>query len=357
MDLLTHALIGAGAGAATQARTVKVRASAFAGAAAALLVDVDYFIRSSDDPLLQIELHRHFTHALVFIPVGALLASLLLWPFLRRRLMHHELYLAALAGYATHWAVDVCTSYGVHLFWPFSDQRVALDLVSVIDPAFTLLVGLPVAWALWQRDRRPLLAAVALGACYLGFAAWQQTQAHALALTSAQQRGHDPASMLLRPSFGNTLLWRAVYRHEDRWYIDAVRPGIVGEGRFYAGGSKPVFDVSRDLPGVPSDSRIGRDVERLAQLSDGHLVWVSRDHREGHPGTESWVSREGAGGPGRLGDIRFSAVPDGTTPMWGLEFDPEQPEAAPEWFVDRELTPAMRQRFLDQLIGRRLDGD
>src|SRR6056297_3132057 len=142
MDLLTHALIGAGAGAASQ-RAETMRAGAAAGAVAALAVDLDYFIGSAADPLLQIEFHRQFSHSLLFIPVGAAIVALLLWPLLRGRLRPGQLYLAALAGYATNSLVDSCTSYGVHLFWPFTDQRVALDLVSVIDPVLTLVITLP----------------------------------------------------------------------------------------------------------------------------------------------------------------------------------------------------------------------
>ncbi len=331
MDLLTHALVGAAAGAATR-RGTGMRQAALAGAAAALLVDLDYFIGSANDPLLQIEFHRHFSHSLAFIPLGALLATALLWPVLGRRLGGRSLYLATLAGYATHWMIDVCTSYGVHLFWPFADTRVALDLLSVVDPVFTLLVGVPVILALWRQQRSILLGTAILGALYVGFAAWQQQRAEGIAEALADTRGHATEGLLLRPSFGNTLVWRSVYRHGDRWYLDAVRPGFVTEAQAYTGGSVPVFDRARDLPDVPEDSRIGRDIGRLDRLSDGYLVWVSSANR--------------------MGDIRFSAVPDGVSPMWGLEFDPEAPDEPPNWFIDRELTPDMRERFLDQLRGR-----
>ncbi len=335
MDLLTHAIIGAGAGAATQ-NSEKMRLGAVAGAVAALVVDLDYFIGSAHDPLLQIEFHRHFSHSILFIPIGAAFAALLLWPLLARRLGALRLYLATLAGYATHSIVDVCTSYGVHLLWPFTDRRIALDLISVIDPVFTLAIGIPVAVALWRRQRSSLSLMLASAAAYLGFSLWQQQQASTIALQLAIDRGHEPVGLLVRPSFANTLLWRSVYRYQGHWYIDAVRPGALAKSTVYQGAPVPVFDQDRDLPDIPPDSRIGRDIRRLDRLADGYLAWVSREGERN----------------GRLGDIRFSAVPTGESPMWGLEFDPTQPEAKPAWFVDRELTPAMRQRFINQLRGR-----
>ena len=335
MDLLTHALIGAGAGAASQ-HASKMRAGAAAGAVAALTVDLDYFIGSAQDPLLQIELHRHFSHSLVFIPLGAAIVSLLLWPLLGRRLGARQLYLASLAGYATHALVDTCTSYGVHLFWPFTDQRIALDLISVVDPIFTLAIALPLTFALWRRRRSSLAIVLAGALAYLGFSVWQQQQARALAVELAADRGHEPRSLLLRPSFANTLLWRSTYRHQGRWYIDAVRPGVLAAPVVYRGTSVPVFDRGRDLPDIPVESRMDRDIRRLERLAGGYLVWVSIERTN----------------TGRLGDIRFSSVPTAALPMWGLEFDPAHPDVTPEWFVDRKLTPSMRQRFLDQLMGR-----
>lgn len=343
MDLLTHALIGAGAGAASQ-HPSKMRFGAAAGAVAAIAVDLDYFIGSAQDPLLQIELHRHFSHSLLFAPVGAALVALLLWPLLGRRLGAGPLYLATVAGYVTNSLLDLCTSYGVHLLWPFQDQRIALDLISVIDPVFTLAIALPLVFALWRRQRSSLALVLVSALAYLGFSSWQQQQAGALARELAAGRGHEPQGLLLRPSFANTLLWRSTYRHQGHFYIDAIRPGALAKPRIYPGASVPVFDRERDLPHLAADSRISHDIRRFDRLTDGYLTWVSSEHL-------TWVSSE-QGSAGRLGDIRFSSVPTGAVPMWGLEFDPTQPDMPPAWFVDRKLTPSMRQDFIDQLLGR-----
>ena len=74
MDPVTHGLIGA---AASQSFANKrgFRAAAFTGFVSALLADLDVFLMSSTDPLLNLELHRQITHSLVFIPMGALVAS------------------------------------------------------------------------------------------------------------------------------------------------------------------------------------------------------------------------------------------------------------------------------------------
>lgn len=334
MDLLSHALAGAAAGGAVGTRYGNLRRGALIGAASALAVDLDYFIHSSDDPLLQIELHRHFTHSLVFIPVGALLMSLLFTPLMRHAMRWREVYLCAAAGYGTHWALDVLTGYGVHLFWPFSDQRIAMDLLSVVDPAFTLLAGAPVVYGLWRRRAGWFLLAALLALCYVGLSWVQQQRSHALLIEHAALQKHEPEALLVRPSFGNILLWRGIYQDKNHWYIAAIRPGLLAEGRIHQRQqpSLPAFRYPPMLPQIPADSRIGRDIKRLASLSDDYLVWLPAERR--------------------LGDIRFSTLPDGTEPMWGLQFDPQAPGDAPAWFIDRELTEADRTRFLEQLLGR-----
>jgi len=127
MDILTHGLLG-GTLAQSCSQKGEMRAAATVGFLAALLADADALIRSDTDPLLTLEYHRQFTHALIFIPVGALLVALILWPAFRvfgRPLGFRRIYLYALLGCATSGFLDACTSYGTHLLWPFTGDRLA----------------------------------------------------------------------------------------------------------------------------------------------------------------------------------------------------------------------------------------
>ena len=135
MDLLTQGLLGSVL-ALSAANKNESRSAALTGFAAAVVADADVLIGSSGDPLMNLEFHRHFTHSLVFIPAGALIAALLLWPLLRKRLEFRRIYLYALLGYATSGLLDACTSYGTHLLWPFNDERIAWSIIAIIDPAF-----------------------------------------------------------------------------------------------------------------------------------------------------------------------------------------------------------------------------
>jgi inner membrane protein len=127
MDPLTQGVLGATLPQATAARGKRVAAAGLLGFLAGMAADLDVFIRSSDDPLLFLEYHRQFTHALIFIPVGGLICALVLHLLLGRKrgLEFRQSWLYCTLGYATHALLDACTTYGTMLFWPFSDVRIA----------------------------------------------------------------------------------------------------------------------------------------------------------------------------------------------------------------------------------------
>src|SRR5574340_1451650 len=176
MDILTHGLLG-GTLAQSCSRKSEARAATTTGFLAALLADADALIRSSTDPLLVLEYHRQFTHSLVFIPFGALLVSLILWPAFKlsgRLLGFRRIYLYALLGCATSGLLDACTSYGTHLLWPFAGDRIAWSIVPIFDPLFSLLLGAAL-FAGWRwRGTLPARIGLLLAGFYLSFCCFQR---------------------------------------------------------------------------------------------------------------------------------------------------------------------------------------
>lgn len=304
MDPLSQATVGALAPASVFGPR-RARAAALLGGVAGLAPDVDVFISSPVDSLLFLEYHRQFTHALLFVPCGAALVALAGHWLVRRQLRPWESYLACLLGYATHGLLDACTSYGTQLFWPFADTRVAWNNVSVVDPLFTApVLTLIVASLLWQR-RALAWAALAWGVAYLALGAVQNQRAEAAGAALAAARGHAPARLTAKPGFANVLLWKTVYEHQGRYYVDAVR--TVFDIAACPGRSVPALDVPRDLPWLDADSQQARDVERFR--------WFSADYVALDPRT-----------PNHVIDIRYSMVPNRVDPLWGIAL---RPAAAP----------------------------
>ena len=333
MDPLTQGLLG-GTLALSVARRQESRLAAVAGFAAALLADVDVLIGAGEDTLLQVEYHRHFTHALVFAPLGALIAAAMLWLVLRKRLEFKRIFWYALLGYATAGLLDACTSYGTHLLWPFSDARIAWSIIAIIDPLFTLLLLVAFIVALRRRTVFPARVGLALAGAYLLFGLWQHQDALQAARALAATRGHEVERIIVKPTLGNLLLWRSVYASGDSFYVDAIRIGSGGE-RVYPGGSLRRFDADSDLPAVPRDSVLWRDIERFGRLSDGFVVADPERARV-------------------LADIRYSMLPNSIKPMWGLDFDVASTARHARFEVYRDRPANTRQAFMAMLLGRDL---
>jgi inner membrane protein len=336
MDPVSHGLVGAVLAGSASTRKELGMAS-LSGFLSATLADLDILIRSSEDPLLVLDYHRQFTHSILFIPVGAFVAAGILWLFLRRRLSFGKIYLYSILGYGTAGVMDAFTSYGTQLLWPFSDTRIAWNIISIIDPLFTLPLAFFVIFALVRKSLVVARLGLVFAVIYLLLGLYQREQAEDVLMTTAEKRGHDVERALVHPSFGNLILWRSVYESGGKYYVDAVRVGPFSEPRVYEGGSVGKFTPENDLHGLAPGSVLYRDVLRFNHFSDGYLVV--------YPGY-----------PNVVGDLRYSLLPNGTKPIWGILIDSDNPDRhAGMSDYDRIITAADWHAFLTMLRGGELN--
>ena len=301
MDPLSQATLGAAAAQSLIKKSDLARI-ALIGALAGMAPDLDVLIQSSTDPRLQLEYHRQFTHSLIFIPVGALLCAIAFWPFMRRHMSFKAIWLTALAGYATHALLDACTTYGTLLLWPFSDARIAWNTISVIDPVFTLpLLGFVIAAGVKKSQFIGRLG-MAWVALYLSIGVIQEERAIAAGEALAADRGHAPAVVSAKPSFGNLLLWKTVYEYDDHFWVDAVRAG--GDVTIIEGDHVARLNLQSSFPWLDTDSQQARDLERFRWFSNDYLAIDSDD-------------------PILIVDMRYSHLPNEIKGLWGIRLDPD----------------------------------
>lgn len=332
MDLLTQGLLGANL-ALTRAQTHEIRLATGTGFFAGMIADADVLIQSEQDPLLTIEFHRHFSHSLFFVPFGALIAAVLLWPLLRKRLVFSRLYLFCLLGYSLSGVLDALTSYGTHLLWPLSETRVALNIISVVDPVFTLILLVAVIAAFRKKTATHAIFGLIIAGLYLliGYAQLQRAELTTLAI--AQLRNHKVERLLVKPTLGNLLLWRSIYEYDGRFYVDAVRVGFFAKPAIYPGESVEKFVKANYLDHSAMKSTLAGDIDRFSVFSDGFVALQQSVQRD------------------LLVDVRYSSLPNGIMPLWAIEMDLARPDQHAQFRVFRSLSKTLREEFIALLTG------
>lgn len=331
MDPITHGLIGAAAS-PSLADSKKLRPAAFLGFVSAMLPDLDVLIGHSADPLLNLEYHRQFTHALVFIPPGALVASGLLWWFVRKKLSFKETYLFCLLGYATAGLADTFTSYGVQLLWPFTGERFAWNIISVFDPLFSLGLVLAAALAFYNKKKCFIWVAFGWISLYLLFGWIQRERSEDLAFTLAGQRQHSVQQLIVKPTIANELLWSIRYVSGDSLYTYGARLLPFTEPDIYEGETAALLPWRQQFEHIKGTT-LFRDIERFSALSNGILLT--------HPNHARVI-----------GDGRYSMLPTSVEPLWGIEVDTAKADQHVDFKTYREAGTEVREPFKKMLLGR-----
>ncbi len=136
---------------------------------------------------LYLRVHRGISHSLLGISVSSLVVALLFARFGRWK-DAKRLFLLALLGQVSHVVLDLLNSYGTQVLQPFSDARLSLDLLFVVDLVFTGIVVAGIAWSRGGRAGRARVAMASL-AVYVGIAALLHGRAVDLVRDAAVRSG------------------------------------------------------------------------------------------------------------------------------------------------------------------------
>jgi membrane-bound metal-dependent hydrolase YbcI (DUF457 family) len=205
--------------------------------------------------------HERGTHTLLgALLVAALLASLIrfvIQPLLRRPAALRPpwllVWLAAIAGCASHLLLDGICGGSLHLLWPLSDARLTFSLVAMADPLLAgPLVLFLIAAAIWRR-RAFELALVLLVVMTTVVGAKAVSRAAALRVYRADHVGLTPT---LEARWGSPTRWYAYDRTATNvraWLVD-TRSGDVSlyvEHKTYVRPeTQALIDASRRLDTV-----------------------------------------------------------------------------------------------------------
>lgn len=270
MDSLTQIVLGAAVGEAVLGRKIGNKAMLL-GAIGGTIPDFDVAAGYVTDTVSALEMHRGFTHSIVFAVGFGFLFSWLsaLWD---KRAGLKKWWVFWFLIFVTHPLLDAHTTWGTQLFWPF-DLRLAYKNIFVIDPLYTLPFLIFLILALFQKRTSPkrrkfnnlgliISSAYMLVTLVLKGVTYQKFE------RALNNQGINYSSLATKPSPFNTVLWTANVETEDAF--------LIGDYSFFD--SKPIqFHPHPKHHKALGELKNEDKVQRLIDIANGQYMITTRD--------------------------------------------------------------------------------
>ena len=222
MDSLTQLTFGAACGEAVLGKKIGKKALLW-GAILGTLPDLDVFIPLGG-PVNDFVYHRGFSHSLILL---TLMSPLIAWLITKahpdtKRYYRRWILLSFLVLEASV-LLDLLTIYGTQIFWPFDTTPMAVPVLFIIDPLFTLPILSGVLAALMLR-RHPSLGhqlntiGLFLSLAYLTWAICAGEYVERRVKEKLARQEVSYSQFISSPAPFTTLLWRVVGIEKDRYF-------------------------------------------------------------------------------------------------------------------------------------------
>lgn len=262
MDSITQIVLGAAVGEAVLGKKIGNKAMLL-GAIAGTIPDLDVIANYFTDTVSALEIHRGFTHSIVFAVVFGLLFGWLLSLWDKRASFKEWSWFWFLC-FVTHPLLDAHTTWGTQLFWPF-DLRLAYKNIFVIDPLYTLPFLVFLILAMLQKRgsikrRKFNNLGLIVSSAYMLITLILKGITYAKFETALKDQSVAYSAMQTKPSPMNTILWTANVETEDAF--------LIGDYSFFD--SKPIEFFPHSKNHEALGDLIEEDkVKRLIKITQG----------------------------------------------------------------------------------------
>lgn len=223
MDSITQIALGAAIGESLLGKKMGIRAAAW-GALLGTVPDLDVLANPLLDNVSELSFHRGLTHSLLFCFLASPLFGYIINHFQQKwdigwRRWTKVVFLV----FFTHILLDVQTTYGTQVFYPFSDWPITTDSIFIIDPVYTLLLLLGLITALFlrrsSRARKVLnRGGLLLSTLYLVWGLGIKAHVHSVYDASFKNQYGYYNKIKTTPNGPTTFLWTGYIIREDTVY-------------------------------------------------------------------------------------------------------------------------------------------
>lgn len=219
MDSITQIVLGIAVAHVCLDAKVGWKKTVALGAIVATLPDLDIYVaKFFQDPLTKIEIHRGLSHSILFFVFFSAFISYLIRRFFKE-IHFFKLYITVFLILLTHSLLDVFTTWGTQLFWPYN-EKFALKSVFVVDVFYTIPLLIFVVLGLKKHSKKLTYIGLIISFLYLiwGLIAQNNIRNKAM-LDFENQYNENVLKTTVKPTFSNSVLWNVIIETSDGFYL------------------------------------------------------------------------------------------------------------------------------------------
>jgi inner membrane protein len=270
MDSVTQIVLGAAVGEAVLGKKIGNKAMLL-GAIAGTIPDLDILSSHFTDTVTALEIHRGFTHSIVFAVAFGLLFGWLLSLWDKRASLKEWSWFWFLC-FVTHPLLDAHTTWGTQLIWPLN-LRLAYKNIFVIDPLYTLPFLVFLILAMLQKRgsikrRRFNNLGLIISSSYMLLTLILKGITYFKFENALKNQNIAYSELQTKPSPMNTIMWTA--------NVETKEAFLIGDYSFFD--TKPIqFSSHLKNHEALGDLREEDKVKRLIKITQG---WFTVSERE-----------------------------------------------------------------------------
>ena len=269
MDSLTQIVLGGAVGEAVLGKKVGNKAILW-GAIGGTIPDLDTIPGLFLDTVSRLEIHRGFSHSIVFAILIAPLLGFLIDKIYRKKKESTCWGWTQLMFWAifTHPLLDIFTTWGTQLLWPL-EWRIAIQSIFVIDPLYTLPFLICLIAVLFIKRKNPKRMkwnrlGLVISSFYLLITVGIKLYVDEVFENTLINEGYEYKRFDSRPTPLNAILWTSNIESEDRFLITYY-------SIFDAHQNLKFFEFAKNET-LLNPYRNEPEIERLIQLTKGFFT-------------------------------------------------------------------------------------
>ena len=223
MDSLTQIVLGAAVGEAAIGKKVGNKAMLW-GAIAGTIPDLDVMAKLVFDNVTANELHRGFSHSILFsIVMAPIFGWLVAKLYGNKEADWKDWTRLMFLGLFTHPILDAFTTWGTQLFWPFT-YKVSFKNIFVVDPLYTIPFLILVITAMFYnrtnvKRRKINNLGIIISSVYIIITLGLKWYTYRVFQTSLENQQIAYKEIQTKPTPLNSLLWTSNVETEDSFMI------------------------------------------------------------------------------------------------------------------------------------------